>query len=273
MAHVREKKADSLLEILGEIFRYRELIFSLAARSVKVQYKQTFLGIAWAIFTPFASMLIFTFIHRAKIININTGNIPYPIFAYCGLLPWTFFVTALNAATQSLVSYSSLIDKIYFPREIIPLAAILSKLLDLCVASIVLFGLMLFYKVNFSVTILAVPLILLIQIILLSGLSLILSMGNLFYRDVGYIVSGVVPLLIFITPVIYPIKVSSKQMQGMLTTANPLIPIINAYRDLILHGRWPPLIELAIPTVLCFCIFFIGLLWFHKNEHLFAENI
>lgn len=273
MVHEKENKPKNLIEIIAEIFTYRELLFSLATRGIKVQYKQTFLGAAWAVFIPFTTMLIFTFIYKAKIIAIDTGNIPYPVFVYCGLLPWTFFAGALNAATQSLVSNSSLIDKIYFPREIIPISSILSKVIDLLIASIVLFGLMLFYKVKIHITILAVPLVLLLQIILVSGFTFILSMGNLFYRDIGYVVTGMAPLLMFVTPVIYPIKVVSKQLQGVLITVNPMIPIIDTYRDLILIGRWPDLAKLAIPIVLCFCIFFIGLLWFHKNEHLFAENI
>ena len=273
MVHVKEKKADNLLEILAEIFRYRELLFSLSVRSIKVQYKQSFLGIAWAVFIPFSTMLIFVFINKAKIINIDTGNIPYPIFAYCGLLPWSFFAGSLGSGTQSLVSYSGLIDKIYFPREILPLSLIFSKVIDLAIASLILVGLMLFYKVKLHITIIAVPLVLLVQIILVAGLSFVFSIGNLFYRDVGYIISGVVPLLMFVTPVVYPIKVASKQLQGFLLSINPMIPIIDAYRDLILIGRWPDLAKLAIPIVLCFIIFFMGLLWFHKNEHLFAENI
>jgi ABC-type polysaccharide/polyol phosphate export permease len=188
-------------------------------------------------------------------------------------LAWTFFASALNSATQSLVGNASLIDKIYFPREIIPLSAILSRIIDLLIATSVLIALMLFYKIKPHITILAVPLVLLLQIVLVAGMGFILSMGNLFYRDVGYIVTNIVPLLMFITPVIYPIKVASTQLQGFLTTINPMIAIIDTYRDLILLGRWPDLAKLAIPVALCFCFFFMGLLWFHKSEHLFAENI
>ncbi|MDD3296497.1 MAG: ABC transporter permease [Candidatus Omnitrophica bacterium] len=269
----QEKKAENLFEILRELFKYRELLFKLTTRGIKVQYKQTFLGIVWAIFIPFTSMIIFAFIHKAKIITIDTGSIPYPIFVYCGLLPWIFFAGSLNASTQSLVNYASLIDKIYFPRAIIPLASVLSKVIDLVIASIFLIVLMVIYNIELHIAILAVPLILFIQIIFVSGLALFLSMGNLFYRDIGYIVSGIVPLMMFVTPVIYPIQMGSKQLQGVMVGLNPMIPIINAYRDLILRGRLPNFTELAIAVSLCFCLFFISLFWFHKKEHLFAENI
>ena len=273
MARGRRNKINFLLDALKEIYAYRELLFTLSTRSIKVHYKQTFFGIAWAIFTPLSTMLIFTFINKAKIINVDTGSIPYPIFAYCGLLPWMFFVGSLNSATTSLVDYGHFIKKIYFPREILPVSAILSKLIDFFIASAVLIGLMGFYHVKLHIAIVTVPIILLIQLILTAGLSFFLSMGHLFYRDVGYIVQGVMPLLMFITSVIYPIKVKSPQLQGLLTAVNPMIPIIDSYRDAILLGKWPNPANIAIPICLCFSLLIIGLMWFHKVEHLFAENI
>lgn len=272
----REKnsaKRNVLIEAVSEIFRFRELLINLALRDIKVVYKQTFLGITWAIFPSVITMLIFTFINNAKIITIDTGEIPYPLFAYCGLLPWTFFVQALSGATTSIVNKANLINKIYFPREIIPLSLILSRLVNLGVSAIVMVGLMVFYGVDIHITIIAVPLLLLIQIALTVGLSFFLSMGHVFYRDVGYIVVGILPLLMFITSVVYPIKVASRQLQGILIVLNPMIPIIDSYRDLILLGRWPDLMSLALPICLCWGLFFMGLLCFHKMEHLFAENI
>ncbi len=269
----QKNRGNILTGALKEIFFYRELLFSLAARDIKVRYKQTFLGAAWAIFPSLITMLIFTFISRAKIIVIDTGDIPYPIFAYCGLLPWTLFSQSLSATTTSLVDYSGLINKIYFPREIIPLSVIFSKLINFFISALVLIGLMVFYRVKPQVTLIAVPLIFVIQIIFMAGIAFFLSMAHVFYRDVGYVVSGVAPLLMFITSVVYPIKVDSPQLQGVLNTLNPMIPIIDAYRNLVLKGRWPDMATLAVPVCLCLSMFFIGLIWFHKTAPHFAENI
>ncbi|MCX5711689.1 MAG: ABC transporter permease, partial [Candidatus Omnitrophica bacterium] len=223
-----------MIEAIKEIIQYRELLGKLTVATIKLQYKQTLLGVVWAVFTPLTTMLIFTFLNDTKILKIDTGNIPYPVFAYCGVLPWTLFANSLINSTKSLVSYSGLISKIYFPREIIPLSAILSRLLDFAIASVILFGLMLYYHLPYHITIVALPAILLIQLIFTAGLGFFFSIGNLFYRDVGYLVSLMVSLWMFITSVVYPIKVASPRLQAVLTTMNPMTPIIDSYRDVIL---------------------------------------
>ncbi len=256
---------------LKEIFQYRELLSRLVIKEVKVRYKQALLGMAWAVFTPLAMMLIFTFVF-SKITKISTGEIPYPIFAYCGILPWTFFAGSLTSATNSLVGNADLITKIYFPREVFPLAIILARFIDLCVASLVLVGLMFFYHIPFHATALLFPFILLIQVVLMMGLSLLLSMGNLFFRDVKYIFDVVIILWMFVTSVIYPISVDSPALQKVLML-NPMTPILNAYRTLILKGEFPQIGQLLPAIVISAVIFFIGAFLFHRTEHLFAENI
>jgi len=260
-----------MLAITIEIFRYRELLLSLVIKELKVRYKQALLGMAWAVFTPLAMMLIFTFVF-SKVTKISTGQIPYPVFAYCGLLPWTFFAGSLASATNSLVANTNLITKIYFPREVFPLAVILARFIDFCVASLILVGLMLFYHIPFQITILLFPLILLIQVILMIGLSLLLSVGNLFFRDVKYIIDVVLILWMFVTSVIYPINVDSPALQRVLML-NPMTPILNAYRALILKGEFPQIGPLLPAIAISVVIFFIGIVLFHKTEHLFAENI
>ena len=260
-----------MLAIISEIFRYRELLSRLVIKEVKVRYKQALLGMAWAIFTPLAMMLIFTFVF-SKITRISTGEIPYPIFAYCGILPWTFFASSLTSATNSLVTNSNLVTKVYFPREVFPLAVILARFIDFCVASLILVGLMFFYHIPFHATALLFPFILLIQVILMMGLSLLLSMGNLFFRDVKYIFDVVIILWMFTTSVIYPINVDSPALQRILML-NPMTPILNAYRALILKGEVPGIAPLLPAIAISVAIFFIGVILFHKTEHLFAENI
>ncbi|MEI8348630.1 MAG: ABC transporter permease [Candidatus Omnitrophota bacterium] len=273
MGRVEEKRSNSLFEALTEVVRYRELLLSLGTREIKARYKQTFFGIMWSIFPALATMLIFTFINKLKIIDIESGSIPYPVFAYCGLLPWTFFANALTGATTSLVSYSDIINKIYFPREIIPFSIIVSKLIDLFIGFVIFVLLALYYQVKLPVTIVALPFIVLLQVIFVAGFSLLFSMANLFYHDVSYIVTVSIPLMMFVTPVVYPIKVNSLQWYQALTIFNPMVPITDAYRDVLLFGRWPNMQALSIPICLCVVLFIAGLILFHKTEHLFAENI
>jgi len=257
--------------IIGEIFQYRELLSRLVIKSLKVRYKQALLGMAWAGFTPLAMMFIFTFVFT-KITKVSTEGIPYPIFAYCGLLPWTFFAGSLTAATNSLVGNANLVTKVYFPREVFPLAVIFSKLVDFFIASIILVGLMLFYGFGWQPTILLVPLVFMVQIALMMGLAFLLSLGNLFFRDVKYVFDVLIILWMFVTSVIYPIKVGSPILQRILML-NPMTPIIDAYRALILEGRLPQVGPLFTAGIISIFILLVGAYLFHRNEHLFAENI
>jgi len=261
----------TLVDQIKELVSYRELLYSLVLRDIKIRYKQSFLGIAWAMFTPLAMMLIFTFVF-SRITKISTGEIPYPIFAYCGLLPWTFFSGSLTGATVSLVSNRSLVTKIYFPREVFPLAAILSKFVDFCIALVILFGLMIYFRVSFHWTILLFPLLLVVQVLFMAGLAFFLSMGYLFYRDIKYIFDVIIMLWMFATSVIYPINVESPTLQRILML-NPMTPILDSYRSLILEGRIPNISSLSLPTVIAVAFFIIGWVWFHKSEYLFAETI
>jgi len=254
-----------------EIFLYRELLVILIIKELKVRYKQTLLGMVWAMFTPLAMMFIFTFVF-SRVTKISTGDIPYPLFAYCGLLPWTFFAGSLSAATSSLSGNAGLITKIYFPREVFPLSIIFSKLVDFFIASLILFGLMLFYKMPFHSTILLAPLVFVIQLILMIGLSFLLSVGNLFFRDVRYVFDVVIMLWMFATSVVYPINVASPAMQKILML-NPMTAILNVYRLLILKGEIHQAGQLLPAAAVSIVIFFIGIILFRKTEHLFAENI
>ncbi len=261
-----------MLEMIKELIKYRELLWNLAIRDIRVRYKQTLLGIAWAVFSPLSMMLIFTFVFSKVAIIKNTGDIPYPIFVYCGLLPWTFFASALKLATTSLVANPSLITKIYFPREVFPLSVIISWLVDFFVSLVILFGLMAYFKVSFHWTILLMPLMLFFQILFMIGLGFFLSMGNLFYRDVKYIFEVIIMLWMFATSVVYPIKTDSKILQDILML-NPMTHIINAYRDLLIRGHIPDISTLTLPITIILIIFLSGWFWFHKAEFLFAENI
>ncbi|MCG2712870.1 MAG: ABC transporter permease [Candidatus Omnitrophica bacterium] len=260
-----------MINILKEIIQYRELLYSLSLKDLKIRYKQTFLGLAWAVFSPVSMMLIFTFIFN-RMARIPTGAIPYSIFVYCGLVPWTFFSASLTGAVVILVNNSNLVTKVYFPREVFPLSVIISKFVDFAVASLVLAGMMIFYGIPFRATMFLVPFILLIQLMLMIGLSFFLAMGNLFYRDVKYIFEVVILLWMFATSVIYPINTSSTMLYNILML-NPMTPIINAYRDLILNGVLPEPGPLLFAAIISLLVFAAGTLSFHRAEYLFAENI
>ncbi|MCK4352479.1 ABC transporter permease [candidate division WOR-3 bacterium] len=257
-----------MIAIFKEIYKYRELLLTLALRDVKSRYKQSVLGITWALFVPLIAMLVFTFVF-SKFVKVDTGGIPYPIFAYCGILPWTFFAASLNTSINSLVANGGLVTKIYFPREVFPLASIAASFVDFCIATLVLLGLMLFYHIHFHLTILLVIPILLLQIMLTAGLGFIFSMANLFFRDIRYLFQVIIPLWMFATPVVYPIPEKFR----WLYIINPMAPIISSYRSLIIEGSLPDMTTFSISILISLTIFIIGALWFHRAEYLFAENI
>ncbi|MDI6841160.1 MAG: ABC transporter permease [bacterium] len=263
-----------MITIFREIYQYRELLLSLAIRDIKTRYKQTFLGIAWALFVPLVTMLVFSFVF-VRFVKIDTGGVPYPIFAYCGILPWTFFAGSLNFSINSLVMNAGLITKIYFPREAIPIASIAANFLDFCIASVILFGLMAWYQFPLHLTILIVPVILIIQITLTAGLGFIFGMANLFFRDIRYIFQVIIPLWMFATPVVYHIP----EKYQWIYRINPMAPIISSYRPLILEGKLPKLVvglnpsPLLIACLVSLIILILGMLWFHRTSPIFAENV
>jgi lipopolysaccharide transport system permease protein len=257
--------------MLREIWEARDLLRALVGREIKVRYKQSLLGVAWAMLTPTAMMLVFTFVFT-RVVRIDTGETPYAIFAYVGLLPWTFFAQSLTTATLSLVGNFTLVTKIYFPREVFPFAAVGARMVDFFSASLVLVGLMFYFSVPVSWTILLAAPILLVQILFTLGLALLLSLGNLFYRDVRYIVELVVMLWMFATSVIYPIPTTDPTITALLAL-NPMNTIITSYRTAVLDGQVPELVPLALVGL--FSLVFLVFVWrfFHRSEPLFAERI
>jgi len=269
---------------LAMLLRYRELIGMLAWRDVRVRYKHSVLGAAWAVVPPTAMMLIFTFVF-GTIVDIDkqklTGEafLPYSLFAFSGLVPWTFFATGLTTATGSLVSNRQLVTKIYFPREVFPIAAVGSAFVDFVIASLVLVGLAAFMHIQsngwsyqFHWTVLFIPVVVGVQMILMIGLGLLLSMANLFYRDVGFLFRSAIQLWMFVTCVVYSLEATAG-WKRLIIQLNPMTPIIRAYRDCLIHGRSPfdlPFVNAAAMSV---AILLIGWWWFRRREFDFAENI
>jgi ABC-type polysaccharide/polyol phosphate export permease len=257
-----------MVTIIKEFWRYRELLLIITVRDIKARYKQTILGISWAIFVPLVTMLTFSLVF-GRFMKIDTQGIPYPIFAYCGILPWTFFANSLSFAINSLVLNAGLLTKIYFPREVFPIASIIACFVDFCIASLILVGLMVKYGVVVKWVVVIIPLILGVQIIFTSGLALIFSMANLFFRDIKYVFQVILPLWMFATPVVYQIP----EKYQWLYVINPMAPLISSYRTLVLEGRLPNLNSILPCLLLSVGLLIIGGIWFHKKEFMFAENV
>lgn len=256
--------------MLREVVDYWELFYYLTLKEIKIKYKQSIIGIGWAIFMPLVSMVIFTFIFT-KIAKVET-DVPYPIFAYCGLLPWQLFAQGLGTATKSLVGNTNLVTKVYLPREVFPFAAVMAKLIDFAIGCVFVIFLMWYYHIPVTWTIVFFPVVLFVQIVFTLGLSFFLSMGNLYFRDVDYIMQVIIQLWMYVTAVVYPLKVSDPKLQ-MFLNLNPMTPIIDGYRDVILRGQLPPLQTFGPVVALSLALFLIGWYLFHKFEFQFAENI
>jgi lipopolysaccharide transport system permease protein len=254
-----------------EYGRYRELFFFLVWRDIKIRYKQTFLGVLWAVIQPFFTMIIFT-IFFGRVAGIDSEGLPYPIFSYSALLPWTYFSVAVALSGNSLLANSRLISKVYFPRAIIPTASALSGIVDFAIAYIVLIGMMLYYDIHFSWGMLWWPVLLIPLVILIVSLGMMLSALNVKYRDVKYAIPFFIQSLLFISPVIYPTTSLPHRFQKILAL-NPLTGLINAFRASLLPERSIDWHSLLISVCVVAVLFVMAVLFFHRTEREFADVI
>jgi ABC-type polysaccharide/polyol phosphate export permease len=259
------------MSVFKELWEYRDIFYFFTLRIIKVRYKQTLLGIIWVILTPLTMMFIFNFVF-SKIVRLPLKNVPYPVFVYCGLLAWTFFSSSLSAMVISLVDNVNLITKIYFPREILPLSSLASKLVDFLFTFLILLGLMLFYRMRFHPTFLLFPFFLAIQIIFTLGVGFLLALGNLFFRDIQYIFNVLIVLWMFLSSVIYPLEATNPAIK-ILVFLNPMTLLINSYREVILMGQVPPAENTVMAVFLSLLALLTGWGLFRKYEPLFAEYI
>ncbi|MDH7568798.1 MAG: ABC transporter permease [Armatimonadota bacterium] len=255
-----------------ELWRYRELLYFLTWRDVKVRYKQTALGAAWAILQPLASMLVFTlFFGKMAGLENKTGGIPYPIFAFSGMLPWTFFANSISNSGNSLVGSSNLITKVYFPRLVIPMASVGAGLVDLGVSFTVLIALMVYYHTALTWQLLLVPLFLLGTILAATGVGTLLSALTVAYRDFRYVVPFLVQMWMFVTPVIWPPSIVPDRWAWALAL-NPMAGIINGFRAAFLGTPfdWP---RIALSLGVSVLFFLGGAAYFRRVERQFADII
>lgn len=263
-----------LVKEIKAVIKWRELLWQMVGREVKARYKQSVLGYFWVILNPLAQMLVMSFAFSI-ILRIPTNaasNIPYSIFLFVALLPWTLFSNSLSSASSSLVSAGGLITKIYFPRTILVLSTIFAKIIDFLFATSVLIIYMIIYHIPINLNILWIIPIFFIQQIFTLGLSLFFAAANLLYRDIQYLLSLILILWMYVTPVIYPADLVPEKFR-FIFQINPMAVIINAYRQVILGGGVPKFSSLIVATLVSFVILLIGFSYFKSREKIFADNI
>jgi lipopolysaccharide transport system permease protein len=253
-----------------ELWAYRELLWVLTARDIKVRYKQTVLGAAWAIVRPFLTMVIFSVVfgHLAK---IPSDGFPYPIFVYAALLPWTFFAAAIGTSGQSLVGSANLVSKVYFPRLIIPLSSVGAGLIDLLIATGILLLMMLWYGVGWSWQLLAAPLLLVALVFTALGIGTLLSALTVAYRDFTHLTPFLLQLWLYVSPVIFPVSLVPERWQWLLYL-NPMTGLIEGFRSAFL-GKPFDLAGLGISFAVAAIVLVIGVAYFERVERRFADII
>jgi lipopolysaccharide transport system permease protein len=262
---------------LREVWAYRELLYFLVWRDVKVRYKQTVLGAAWAILQPLATAAVFT-IFFGRLAGIPSDGLPYPLFAYAGLLVWTFFAQGLAQSSASVVGSANLITKVYFPRLVIPFSAVLSGLLDLAIATPLLVVMMAYYRVWPGAAIVAAPFVLALALLAVTGVGLWLSALNVEYRDVRFVVPFLVQLWLFVTPVIYPASVVTPRLErlglpGWVLGLNPMAGVVEGFRWATLGTGTAPVSLVSASAVVALVLCVTGALYFRSVERSFADVV
>jgi lipopolysaccharide transport system permease protein len=255
---------------LRELWAYRELLFFLTWRDVRVRYKQAVLGMAWVVLQPLMMTLVFT-IFLGIIVRVPSDNVPYPLFVYSGLLLWTFFAGAISTSGNSLIGNASLITKVYFPRLIIPIASLLARLIDLSVAFLILVGLMIYFRVGISRGLLLVPILILLLALLALAVGMWTSAVNVKYRDVGLALPVFIQLWMFVSPVVYPLTLIPQRWR-LLYSLNPLVGIIEGFRA-ALFGKSLNWSALGISTIITMSLLVYAGYVFNKREKSFADII
>jgi lipopolysaccharide transport system permease protein len=262
---------------LKEVWAYHELLYFLVWRDVKVRYKQTVLGVAWAVLQPVATTVVFT-IFFGGLAGIGSDGLPYPLFSLAGLLPWNLFAQGLSQASGSLVGSSNLINKVYFPRLIIPISSVLTGFVDFCVALFILVGMMAYYHVGPSISFLLLPLFALLSAGTALGVGLWLSALNVKYRDVRYVVPFFVQLWLFVTPVIYPASRVTGKLKALgvpewVYGLNPMAGVVEGFRWAALGGRNVSASVIAASVGVTAVLIVAGAFYFRRTERSFADII
>lgn len=255
---------------LREMWEYRELLYFLTWRDIRVRYKQTVLGAAWAIIQPFFTMVVFS-LFFGRLAKVPSDGVPYPIFSYAALLPWNYFAYSLSQAGNSLVGSANLIRKVYFPRLVIPLASVLAGLVDFAVAFLVLLGMMVYFGVRPTAGALLLPGFLLLALVTALGVGLWLSALNVKYRDVRYVIPFLTQFWMFATPVAYPSSLLSEPWRT-LYGLNPMVGVVEGFRWALL-GTQPPSTMVGVSVLVAVVLLVSGAFYFRRVEKTFADVV
>ena len=257
---------------LHDLWIYRELIFFMTWRDLKVRYKQTLLGASWAVLKPFLNMVVFT-IFFGGLAKVPSEGVPYPIFSFAALLPWELFSNALSISSRSLVQNRHMITKIYFPRVILPLSSTLSGVVDFLIAFVILLAMMAFYRIQPTLNMLTLPLFLLLAIVAALGVGLWLSALNVLYRDIGYITPFLTQFWLFITPIVYPTSMIPEQWR-VLYALNPMTGVVEGFRWAILGTQQgAPGLTLYISIAVSVVLLVSGMYYFKRMERHFSDLV
>jgi lipopolysaccharide transport system permease protein len=256
---------------LGELWSYRELLFFLTWRDIKVRYKQTMLGASWAVIQPFMTMVVFS-IFFGRLAGLPSEGVPYPIFTYSGLVPWMFFANALTQASSSLVQHEKVITKVYFPRLLVPLSAVLSVLVDFAISFVVLLGMMLFFGIVPTAAIWTLPFLVVLATVTALAVGLWLAALNVKYRDVRYVTPFMIQFWLFATPIAYSSTLVPEQWR-LLYSLNPMVGVVEGFRWALLGSATAPGPMLAVSMVAVLFLLVGGLFYFRRMEAYFADVV
>lgn len=256
---------------LNELWHYRELLYFLTWRDIKVRYKQTVLGAAWAIIQPFFTMVVFS-LFFGKLAKVPSDGIPYPIFAYAALVPWTFFANGLSQSSNSLVDNANMLKKVYFPRLVVPLSSVISGVVDFILAFTVLLGMMLFYGIYPTINVLWLPFLLLLTLATSLGVGLWLSAMNVQFRDVRYTVPFLTQFWLFATPIAYPSSLLSEPWRT-LYGINPMVGVVEGFRWALLGTDTAPGPIILVSSLVALALLVSGCFFFRRMEKTFADVV
>ena len=256
---------------LRDLWYYRDLLYFLVWRDIKVRYAQSVLGVGWAVIQPVFLMIVFTLVF-GRLARLDSDGAPYAIFSYVALVPWTYFSNALTDSTTSLVQNSALITKVYFPRIILPLSSILSKLVDFTIALGLVIGLLVWYKTVPNVGVAVIPLLVLLMILTAAGLGIWMASLAIQYRDIKYALTFIIQMLMFASPVVYPLNMVPERYQ-ILYSLNPMVGVIEGFRSAFLATNPMPWNLIGIGFCVAIALLVAGTFYFRRNEESFADVV
>lgn len=256
---------------LGEIWLYRELLYFLAWRDLQVRYKQTVIGAGWAILQPFLAMIVFSIIF-GRLVGVSSDGVPYPVFVFAGLVPWTFFATAVSHSGTSLVSNSNLISKVYFPRLVLPMAAVVLAAADLFFAFLILLGLMLWYGVTPTTAVVTLPLFVMLAVLTALGVGVWLSALDVKYRDIRYLIPFLTQFWLFVTPVVYPSSYIPPEWR-LVYALNPMVGVVEGFRWALLGQEFHLGGMVFVSAGVSIFLLVSGLYYFKRMERQFADVV